>query len=237
MEVQTLKQIWNDFVKQSGDDIYTNRYIHKSESKEAHYREGYWAFSYYILNPVLKLGISPESTVLEIGCGLGRLVIPASYYFTKCFGIDISEEVIFKAQERVDKLKISNIKLLPCDGQNIPLEDKSVNFVYSFLVLMHIPSKKMVRHYIKEIYRVLKPEGLARIQVRRSQSWLKSQDYSNITRKNYDLPYGCSFTKREIKKYFSIEGLKVLSTSRQTRRPYNLIPSQTQLWVTAKKGA
>jgi len=232
MEVQTLKQIWNDYVKQSGDGIYTNNYIHKSESKEAHYREGYWDFSYYILNPVLKLGISPGSTVLEIGCGLGRLVIPASYYFSQCFGMDISEEVISKAQERVDKLKRSNIKLLPCDGQNIPLEDKSVNLVYSFLVFMHIPSKKMVSHYIKEIYRVLKPEGIARIQVRKSQSWLKSQNYSHIARKNYDLSYGCSFTKREIEKYFQKDCL-----TGDTRRPYNLIPSQTQLWVTAKKGA
>jgi hypothetical protein len=34
MDVQTLKQIWNDYVKKSGDDIYTNNYIHKSESAE-----------------------------------------------------------------------------------------------------------------------------------------------------------------------------------------------------------
>jgi len=236
MDILALKKIWNGYVKQSGNDIYTNRYIHRSESKEDHYREGHWAFSYYILNPVLKLGISPDSTVLEIGCGLGRLILPASYYFNQCLGIDISEEVISKAQERVDKLKISNIKLLPCDGQNIPLEDKSIDLVYSFLVFMHIPSKKIIRQYIKETYRVLKPQGIARIQVRRSQSWLTSQDYPNITKKDYDLPYGCTFTKREIKKSFSIESLKVLSINRETRRPYNLIPSQTQLWVTAKKG-
>ena len=101
---------------------------------------------------------------------------------------------------------------------------------------MHIPSKKTVSHYIKEIYRVLKPEGIARIQVRKSQSWLKSQDYSQIARENYELSYGCSFTKREIKKCFQKERLKVLNLSGDTRRPYNLIPSQTQLWVTAKKG-
>jgi len=35
MEVQTLKQIWNNNVKQSGDDIYTNNYIHKNKSKES----------------------------------------------------------------------------------------------------------------------------------------------------------------------------------------------------------
>lgn len=67
-------------VKQSGDGIDTNNY-YKSEGKEAHYRERYWDFSYYILNPVLKLGVSPESTVSKIGCGLGGLVIPASYDF------------------------------------------------------------------------------------------------------------------------------------------------------------
>jgi len=235
MDILALKKIWNDYVKQSGNDIYTNRYIQKSESKEDHYREGHWAFSYYILNPVLKLGISPESTALEIGCGLGRLVIPASYYFSQCFEIDISEEVISKAQERIDKLKISNIKLLPCDGQSIPLEDKSFDLVYSFLVFMHIPSKKMIRQYIKETYRVLKPQGIARIQVRRSQSWLTSQDYPNITKKEYDLPFGGSFTKKEIKKYFSREKLKVINIHRETRKPYNQIQSQTQLWVTAKK--
>ena len=127
MEVQTLKQIWNDYVKQSGNDIYTNNYIYKSESKEAHYRERYWDFSYYILNPILKFGISPGSAVLGIGYELGRPVIPASYFFSQYFGMEISEEVISKVQEKVDKLKIINIKLLPRDGQNIPNRNVKVN--------------------------------------------------------------------------------------------------------------
>lgn len=36
MGYQTLKQIWNEHVRQPRNDIRTNNYIHKNKSKEAY---------------------------------------------------------------------------------------------------------------------------------------------------------------------------------------------------------
>lgn len=231
---QYLKDCWNRYVKESAD-IYTDNYIHKSADRTDHYRQGYWDFSYFILQPVIKLGVMPDDTVLEIGAGLGRLIIPASHFFARAIGIDISEEVLALAQQEVDAQRRDNVQLLPCDGTTIPVDDASVRLVYSFLVMIHIPDKSVVINYLREAYRVLQPGGILRFQVRKSPSRFASRDNAHVGGDDYELSKGCTFTPRELDKAARQVGFNVLSTGGDTRRPYNNIPSETQLWVTARK--
>lgn len=229
-----LKQYWNRVVAES-PNIYTDSYIHKSVDKADHYRQGYWDFAYYILNPVVKMGVSPKDMVLEIGVGLGRLIIPASFYFEQAIGVDISEQVLEMAQKEVDAQRRSNIRLIPCEGQSLPVEGDSVRLVYSFLVMMHIPDKNIVVRYIQESYRVLQGGGILRLQVRRSSSRFRSVDNADIGGDNYDLSKGCTFTPSELRKVVRACGFRVIKIHGDTRRPFNAIPSKTQLWVTAVK--
>lgn len=229
-----LKQYWNRVVAES-PNIYTDSYIHKSVNKANHYGQGHWDFAYYILNPVVKLGVSPEDTILEIGVGLGRLIIPASFYFKQAIGVDISEEVLEMAQKEVNAQRRDNILLIPCDGQSLPIERNSVRLVYSFLVMMHIPDKSIVVKYIQESYRVLQGGGILRLQVRKSSSRFRSVDNANISKDNYDLSKGCTFTSRELGKVVRAYGFRVIKIHDDTRRPFNTIPSSRLLWVTAIK--
>jgi ubiquinone/menaquinone biosynthesis C-methylase UbiE len=188
------------------------------------------------LNPVVKLGVSPEDTVLEIGVGLGRLIIPASFYFKQAIGVDISEQVLEMARKEVDAQRRDNIRLIPCDGQSLPVERDAVRLVYSFLVMMHIPDKSIVVKYIQESYRVLQGGGILRLQVRKSSSRFRSVDHAlNIGKDEYDLSKGCTFTPRELRKVVRACGFRVIKVHGDTRRPFNTIPSKTQLWVTAIK--
>lgn len=90
--------------------------------------------------------------VLEIGCGIGRLLQP------HWFGIDISQKMINLAKN----LKpICNYAVT--DGRTIPFEDAYFNHVYCVLVFQHIPFEG-VEAYIKEAARVLKENGTFRFQ-------------------------------------------------------------------------
>lgn len=93
-----------------------------------------------------------DGRVLEIGCGIGRLLKP------HWFGIDISQKMLNIAKN----LKpICNYQVN--DGRTIPHEDEYFDHVYCVLVFQHIPFEG-VESYIKEAARVLKDEGTFRFQ-------------------------------------------------------------------------
>ena len=103
--------------------------------------------------------------VLEIGCGIGRLLIPMSKIFQNASGIDISSEMVRIGKEKAKG--ISNCEILENNGIDLSLfSDNYFDFCYSFIVFQHIPDKKIVEEYIKEVSRVLKPGSLFRFQVR-----------------------------------------------------------------------
>jgi len=97
-------------------------------------------------------------TVLEIGCGVGRILKGWPY---PGIGVDLSPNMIEKAKEY---LKGTKNDLLITDGATLLVPDNFVNFVYSFLVFQHIQTKKEVAQYIDEALRVLKPGGYLRVQ-------------------------------------------------------------------------
>jgi cyclopropane fatty-acyl-phospholipid synthase-like methyltransferase len=84
--------------------------------------------------------------VLEIGCGIGRLIVPLSEQHPTCkfYGIDISEEMLKLAPKR--------------DNVFYGEDCGDLDYVYSMLVFQHIPHEEKVR-YIKKSYSLLKDGG------------------------------------------------------------------------------
>lgn len=91
--------------------------------------------------------------VLEIGCGVGRMMQPDFY------GIDISEEMIKIAKNRKPQchFKVSN-------GREIPYDEETFDTVYCILVFQHLPIDA-VENYFREAYRVLNPGGVFKFQL------------------------------------------------------------------------
>ena len=56
---------------------------------------------------------------------------------------------------------VSNFTLCHTDGHTIPLDNGSVDLVYSFIVLQHLPTIGALQTYLAEIYRVMKPRTMA----------------------------------------------------------------------------
>ena len=100
---------------------------------------------------------------LEIGCGPGRLMRPMSRHFAEIHGVDVSDEMIALARERLRD--IPNAHPHVTDGASLAqFSDESFDFVYSYAVFQHVPSREVIYAYMRETHRVLKTGGLARLQ-------------------------------------------------------------------------
>lgn len=113
-----------------------------------------------------------ECPILEVGCGIGRImrVFMSRGYIVG--GLDISRPMLAEAQKYLADFTgadcdVRRLKGLYLDNPEAPLAclpDASFGFVYSMLVFQHLPSMSMVNNVIRGIYRVLRPGGIARVQ-------------------------------------------------------------------------
>lgn len=107
---------------------------------------------------------NPTWSVLDIGCGLGRLTRRLRELFGKTIGIDVSAEMITRARQLNCEIEFHETS-----GTDLKkFSNESFELVVSFIVCQHIPRGKLLFDYLTEIARILKPGGLALIQANTS---------------------------------------------------------------------
>lgn len=160
--------------------------------------------------------IPKQMKVLEIGCGIGRILIPMSEVFGEAIGIDIAPEMVRIGKEKT--AKIPNCKILECTGIDLSLfSDNYFDFCYSFIVFQHIPEKKIVEKYIQEVSRILKSGCFFRFQVRGTVS----DKPKEIT--TWD---GVQFSSNEIHKIAKENNFEIIEEGNDKEEYY---------WLTFKK--
>lgn len=104
-----------------------------------------------------------DAVALEIGCGVGRLLGPASLRCKRVIGADVSEEAIREARRLLGDR--SNVSFIVGSGADLSqVESNSVDLVYSFAALSSMPVRVFAA-YLLEMQRVLKPGAPARLQL------------------------------------------------------------------------
>ena len=115
-----------------------------------------------------------EQTVLEIGCGLGRLLRPLSQRFRRAIGTDISTTMVEKGRELHPGSEYPGIEFVATDGASLgDIDDASVDLVVCFRVFFPVPSKQVIASYLRESLRVLKPGGGFLIEMPSLRGWYK----------------------------------------------------------------
>ena len=93
-------------------------------------------------------------TCLEVGCGAGRMTRPLTARFDHVIGLDVSEDMI-----RLARGAAPSAEYLLVSGTAIPLDDASVDAVFTTHVLQHLEGIENVTAYLAEMCRVLRPGG------------------------------------------------------------------------------
>lgn len=106
--------------------------------------------------PTEYAGIKKGDTVIDLGSGAGNDVFIARSIVGdngKVIGIDMTEEMISRANINKDKLGFTNVEFKLGDIEELPIEDNSADIVVSNCVLNLVPNKAKA---FSEIFRVLK---------------------------------------------------------------------------------
>ncbi len=105
------------------------------------------------------LGIQKDENfrVLEIGCASGFMsCMIAKEYGCQVTGIDISEVLISKAQDRSNRMGLTNVRFKVADATQLPFDDTSFDAVFGVALVALMPMKDEV---LQEFKRVTKPGG------------------------------------------------------------------------------
>jgi SAM-dependent methyltransferase len=130
--------------------------------------------------------------LLEIGCGLGRLMRPLSRECGEIHGVDISDEMIARARQWLAGIPHAHVHVAANDLS--AFASASFDLVYSYAVFHHIPDRRFVYQYLDEAFRVLKPGGILAAQVNSIQVapgppdtwsgvWIPAQDIAEHARR------------------------------------------------------
>lgn len=162
--------------------------------------------------------------VLEIGVGMGTDTVQFAKNGAKVYGIDLTEHSIEMTKKN---FKLHLLPLYPlgrlkvADAENLPYPNNSFDLVYSIGTIHHTPDTQKA---IKEIHRVLKPEGKAIVLIyaRGWKHYFKRifihgilfgklrHGYSNLINKQTEVhgnsPLTYVYKKKEVKKMFGCFG-------------------------------
>jgi len=167
------------------------------------------------------------TTVLEIGCGIGRMLRPLARRFASVYGVDVSGEMIDRARERLADL--GNVNVWLTDGGTLePVESSTVDLVISYLVFQHIPDASIAEANIRDTFRVLKEGGLFKFQVAGHED-TEEAEFAERERTK-DTWTGVSFSDSAIRRVVERAGFTVRST--YSHKPPD---SCIFLWVIAEK--
>ena len=147
---QKVQEFWND--KPCDSDVSEK----SPETKDYFLDIEHDRYKYqYHINNILESVNLENKKVLEIGTGVGtdaRNIIKRGGLYT---GINVDEGSVSITKKALETFNLSG-DVFQSSATNIDLEDDSIDIVYSFGVLHHIPD---VKKAVKEIERVLKPDG------------------------------------------------------------------------------
>jgi ubiquinone/menaquinone biosynthesis C-methylase UbiE len=97
--------------------------------------------------------------MLEIGCGVGRMTRSFAQRFGSVVALDVSAEMLRQGRDFHEQM--GNIVWVLGNGTDLSMfKDDTFDFVFSYLVLHHLPTKELTLNYIREMLRVLKNGGI-----------------------------------------------------------------------------
>ena len=115
-----------------------------------------WIFAPGRSAAVKQLAIQRSDSVLEVGIGTG-LNLPLYPWTCQLTGIDLMQEMLDKAVERVHNLAMPNVALKVMDATSMDFGDNEFDKAVATYTISAVPDPVAV---LREMRRVVKPDGI-----------------------------------------------------------------------------
>jgi ubiquinone/menaquinone biosynthesis C-methylase UbiE len=111
-----------------------------------------------------RLGGDPRGgTCVEVGCGPGRMTRVLAERFDEVVALDVSPAMLGQARAIVTA---PNVRFQLVSGEQLDgVDDGIADTLVCYLVLQHLPGRRVVRAYLREFARVLAAGGDAYVQI------------------------------------------------------------------------
>ncbi|MGH7862319.1 MAG: class I SAM-dependent methyltransferase, partial [Candidatus Dormibacteraceae bacterium] len=188
-----------------------------------------------VMRTAERLGYPRErDSVLDFGCGVGRLAPALATRFQTYYGVDIAASMIAGAERY--HARLANCHFIVNREDNLRrFDDGQLDLVYTNNVLQHLPSRTLIRSYLREFARVIRPGGLIVFQLpdhlsfgkrlqprRRLYPIFRSVGFSEqfIYRRLGIAPMSTTFVpEREVAPFLTGLGGRILHVQRHLGRP------------------
>lgn len=155
---ERMRSFWDERAREDAFHFVDNREPYRHADEDRFWRKGEKDLD--TLLSTLGLAVEPTARVAELGCGIGRLTRVLARRAAHVVAVDVSPEMLTRAQELNPAL--DNVEWVLGDGASLAgIEDASVDAVVSHVVLQHIPSAEVQLGYVREFARILAPGGWA----------------------------------------------------------------------------
>jgi phosphoethanolamine N-methyltransferase len=146
--------------------------------------------------------------LVDIGCGFGGAdIYLAQKYPTTIIGLDPVKKTIQGALKNAHSSHLTKqLSYIHTPSLPYPLENESVDIVFSKEALLHAPNKKEI---ILEIFRILKPGGQLRII-----DWVFGRTTSQATKDSFNIPSFNVISQNEYVRLLKGAGFMKVSTER-----------------------
>lgn len=160
-----MRRYWDRRAREDALYFVDNRRAYGDAEEREFWEEGERALDLAL--ELLGLDLEPGSSIVDIGCGVGRITRALAKRAGLVYGVDVSPEMLDRARQHNPGL--SNVRWLLGDGSSLAgIEDGSVDGCVSLVVFQHIPEPGPILAYVREIGRVVRPGGYAAVQVSNS---------------------------------------------------------------------
>ena len=122
--------------------------------------------AYLFLSALRRNGINPNliDTLLEVGCGVGRVTAHLAKNVNKIIAVDISKPHLDLADDYFKKAGITNVQLQQWKDMRTLYQLPRVDVVYSVITLQHNPPP-VSAWILKMLLNALRPGGVAYFQL------------------------------------------------------------------------